>query len=69
MNQETKQSPKSKPDKVSIEDRADSAQIEAEARQTYSTNRVYFPYSRGYHYYFDLLSFPRLEGSVSYAID
>lgn len=32
-------------------------------------NRGVFPYSRGYHYYFDLFSFPRLEGSPSYAID
>lgn len=28
-----------------------------------------FPYSRSYHYYFDLYSFPRLPGSPSYAVD
>jgi hypothetical protein len=32
-------------------------------------NKVNFPYSRGYHYFFDLSTFPRVEGTVSYAFD
>lgn len=35
----------------------------------YSINRVSFPYSRGYHYFFELTSFRRLEGSPTYAFD
>lgn len=34
-----------------------------------NSNRLLHPYSRGYHYFFDLKTFPRLENSFSYAID
>jgi hypothetical protein len=38
-------------------------------KQYLITNLMLFPYSRGYHYFFDLTSFPRVDGSISYAYD
>ena len=32
-------------------------------------NRFIFPYARGYHFFFDLSEFPRVEGTRSYASD
>jgi hypothetical protein len=34
-----------------------------------SLNRPKYPYSRGYHYFFDLDKFPRVFGHPSYALD
>jgi hypothetical protein len=45
------------------------AQLESERKQFFVNNKVVFPYSRGYHYFFDLTTFQRVDGSVSYALD
>jgi hypothetical protein len=38
--------------------------------ENHNQNFAYFNYGRGYHYFFDLLTFPRAEdGSPSYAND
>lgn len=37
--------------------------------QTFSNNFNHFNYARGYHYFFDLKTFPRVTGSQSYALD
>ena len=34
-----------------------------------SLNRLKYPFSRGYHYFYNLDIFPRVEGQPSYAVD
>lgn len=37
--------------------------------ETYSANFANYNYGRGYHYFFNLDTFPRVENSPSYALD
>lgn len=49
--------------------RCNLAQIEAERTRFFEMNRSKFQFSRGYHYFFDLSTFPRVANSPSYAVD
>lgn len=46
-----------------------SGHIGLKPLQTFSGNFDHFNYARGYHYFFDLKTFPRVTGSQSYALD
>jgi hypothetical protein len=37
--------------------------------ETFAANFANYSYGRGYHYFFNLDTFPRVEGSPSYALD
>jgi hypothetical protein len=50
-------------------DRPSKRTDDGEYKHYFVGNKINFPYSRGYHYFFDLSTFPRVEDTVSYAID